>query len=175
MLWSNLKLKERFLRTCNILLCLCWPYCSFMNNREHFPMQHNSSAQFHPKILLRAMFKLANYLRFRCLLIKKKSTALNDEAFLLPITHTEQDTAQMRVNWHHAVSCLLSPAPIIAAWLPFSQPEGPPAGKLSSTACTTRDQLPPHCHKANLAWPRQQRILLMKYIYDLPQTCIVPH
>ncbi len=46
----------------------------------------------------------------------------------------------MRVNWHHAVSCLLSPEPIIAAWLPFSQPEGPPAGKLSSTACTTRDR-----------------------------------
>lgn len=25
--------------------------------------------------------------------------------------------------------------------------------------------LPPHCHKANLAWPCRQRILLMKYIY----------
>lgn len=103
-------------------------------------MQYNSYAQFHPKILLRAMFKLANHLQFRCLMIKKKPAALNNEAFPLPITHIGQDRAQMRVNWHHAVSCLLSPAPIIAAWLLFSQPEGPPAGKLSSTACTTRDR-----------------------------------
>ncbi|KAL1255794.1 hypothetical protein QQF64_013855 [Cirrhinus molitorella] len=86
------------------------------------------------------MFKLANHLQFRRLLIKGKSTAFNNEAFPLPITHIGQDTAQMRVNWHHAVSCLLSPAPIIEAWLPFSQPEGPPARKLSSTACTTRDR-----------------------------------
>lgn len=70
---SNLnRERRRFLRTCNILLCLYWLHFSFMNNREHFSMQHNSSAQFHPKILLRAMFKLANHLQFRCLLIKRK-------------------------------------------------------------------------------------------------------
>lgn len=127
-------------------------------------MQDNSYAQFHPKVLLQAMFKLANHLQFRHLK-KKKAPVLNNEA--LPIRHTGQDTAQMRVNWHHAVSCLLSPAPIIAAWLPFSQPEALQPESSVPVYAPLETGLLPHCHKANLAWPDQQRILLIKYIYDL--------
>lgn len=94
-----------------------------------------------------------------------KTTTFNNWGSFSFYHSTGQNIQHMRVNESRAVFLLLSPLPIITAWLRFPQPETLQLENLVPLHAPPETAVPADRTRANLARSSQQRILLIKYIY----------
>lgn len=106
--------------------------------------------------------------------LNQRPPLLTIEAVFLSTISLDRTYSRLRVNESRAVFLPLSPLPIITAWLRFAQPEILQLENLVPLHAPPETAVAVDRTRANLARSGQQRIRLMKYIYDLPQTCIVP-